>query len=305
MTSQGYNRIVIGESNDDILLQCLAESNSPLKNSELLNKTGFLPSQQATYYRSLNRLLKKGNITKNGDGDYILTYKKGKNTPINRNLWLAARRKNIAENIIKKQVKFDDKLNLLRLMLHRESIRLLLDALSAKNKSDSQIIISLHVERFYSSLMRIMFNHLQENKESVTILEDEYNYECELDSERADKIFSDFSKSFPSEYRDLAENLLLMYSSKKYSHHNNVKSLLTDILSNKSTLLNFISLQQGNINWENEKLTSSSKVIDTSLLINKFEDFSQYLDTSGYAEDPMIDLLSCVYLNEKLNHSIQ
>jgi len=305
MTSQGYNRIVVGESNDDILLQCLAESNSPLKNSELLSKTGFLPSQQATYYRSLNRLLKKGNITKNDDGTYIITYKKGKNTPINRNLWLAARRKNIAENIIKKQVKFDDKLNLLRLTLHRESIRLLLDALSIKNKSDSQIIISLHVERFYSSLMRIMFNHLQENKESVTILEDEYNYECELDSERVDKIFSDFSKSFPNEYSDLAENLLLMYSSKKYSYHNNVKSLLTDLLSNENTLLDFISLQQGTINWENEKLISPSKIMDYSLLINKFEAFSQHLDKSGYAEDPMIDLLSCAYLNEKLNHSIK
>ena len=102
MDSRGYNRIIIGEATDDILLQCLAESNFPLKNSELLSKTGFLPSQQATYYRSLNRLLKKGNIIKNNNGTYVLTYKKGKNTPINRNLWLAARRKSIAENIIRK-----------------------------------------------------------------------------------------------------------------------------------------------------------------------------------------------------------
>jgi len=305
MNSRGYNRIIIGEATDDILLQCLAESNFPLKNSELLSKTGFLPSQQATYYRSLNRLLKKGNIIKNNNGTYVLTYKKGKNTPINRNLWLAARRKSIAENIIRKSVTFDDKLDLLRLILHRESIRLLLDALSVKNQSDSQILISLHVERFYSSLMRIMFEHLRENRDSIAMLEDEYNYEFELGSEHVDTIFSDFSKSFPKEYAELAKNLLIMYGSKKYSHHPNIKSLLNDLIADENTLFDFISLNKGNVNWEHEPPKSTSKIIDKQILINKFEIFSQHLDKSGYAEDPMVDFLSFAYLTEKFVHNIK
>ena len=93
-----------------------------------------------------------------------------------------------------------------------------------------------------------------------------------------------------------------MYSSKKYSHHPNIKSLLNDLIDDENTLFDFISLNKGNVNWENESPKSPSKIIDKQILINKFKIFSQHLDKSGYAEDPMVDFLSFSYLTEKFTH---